>query len=80
MTNQSGIAGKRSFRAVLAIVIAVAVIVTIFTTTAFAGSVNEYRLTIVDGAEESVITTNETEPIEILNNDDSVLLSLIRKN
>ncbi len=82
MTNQSGIAGKRSFRAVLAIVIAVIVMITVFTGTAFADSTNEYKLDIIDGASEIAITTNETEPIEILtaagitvNTDDKVDLT-----
>ena len=66
MTNESRLAGKRSFRAVLAVVIALAVIVTVFTSTAFADSTTRYDVKIVDCGNESVITTTETEPIEIL--------------
>ncbi len=66
MTHKSKIATRRSFRAVLAIVIAIGVIVTVFTSTAFADSTTRYDVKIADGAKESVITTTETEPIEIL--------------
>ena len=66
MTNESRVAHKRSFRAVLAIIIALCVIVTVFTSTAFADSTTRYDVTIADGGKESVVTTTETEPIEIL--------------
>ncbi len=66
MTNESRIARRRSLRAVIAIVIALGVIVTVFTSTAFADSSAKYDVKIIDGSEESVITTTETEPIEIL--------------
>ncbi len=66
MTNESRIARKRSFKAVLAIVIALAVIITVFTSTAFADNTARYTVTIVDSGEERAVTTTETEPIEIL--------------
>lgn len=65
MTNQSIVAGRRSIKAVLSTVIAILLIVATFTSTAFAQT--NYRVQIVDGAEEITVTTNETEPIEILN-------------
>ena len=66
MTNESRIAHRRSVRAVIAIVIALGVIVTVFTSTAFADSTAKYDVKIEDGGNESVVTTTETEPIEIL--------------
>lgn len=65
MTNQSIVAGRRSIKAVLSTVIAILLIVATFTSTAFAQT--NYRVQIVDGADEITVTTNETEPIEILN-------------
>lgn len=65
MTNQS-FAGKRSFRAILATLIALVLIVSTFATTALADTVVEYNVTIVDNAESIAITTTDTEPIEIL--------------
>ena len=66
MTNESRVAHKRSLRAVLAIFISLCVIVTVLTSTAFADSANRYDVKISDGGKESVVTTTETEPIEIL--------------
>ena len=65
MTKKSIVAGRRSIKAVLSTVIAILLIVATFTSTAFAQT--NYRVQIVDGAEEITVTTNETEPIEILN-------------
>lgn len=68
MTNQSIVAGKRqTARAILSTVIALLIVVSVFTSTAFAGYLEEYDVKIVDGGEEITVTTNETEPIEILN-------------
>ena len=66
MTNQSKEGGRRSFRALLATISALLVIVIIFASTAFAGSLNSYSVTVIDNEQEMLITTNETEPIEIL--------------
>lgn len=65
MTNQS-FAGKRSFRTVLTIVIALVLLVTMFAGTAFAKTSDEYTVSIVDGSRSVAVTTTETEPIEIL--------------
>ena len=65
MTNQSKAAGK-AFKAILATVVAVAVIILAFASTAQAGGFNGYDVKIVDNANVLSITTNETEPIEIL--------------
>lgn len=65
MTNQS-FAGKRSFRTGLTIVIALVLLVTVFAGTAFAKTSDEYTVNIIDGSRSVAVTTNETEPIEIL--------------
>lgn len=65
MTNQS-FAGKRSFRTILTIVIAIMLLVTVFAGTASAKTTDEYTVNIVDGSTSVAVTTNETEPIEIL--------------
>ena len=62
MTNQS-FAGKRSFRTILTIVIALVLLVTMFAGTAFAKSSDEYTVSIVDGSRSVAVTTTETEPI-----------------
>ncbi len=66
MTNQSKAAGKRTFGAVLATVMAVLVILGVFASTAFAESLTSYNVKVIDNAEELTVTTNETEPIKIL--------------
>ncbi len=65
MTNQS-FAGKRSIRTILTIVIALVLLVTIFAGTASAKTTDEYTVSVVDGSTSVAVTTNETEPIEIL--------------
>lgn len=65
MTNQS-FAGKRSFRTILAVVIVLTVLLSIFAGTAYASSSDEYNVNIVDGTNTIAISTTETEPIEIL--------------
>ncbi len=66
MTNQSN-AVKRTMRRFLLVVTAVVFFTTIFVNTAFADSARKYDVTIVDGESSCIITTSETEPIEILN-------------
>ena len=68
MTNESQVVSKATnFKAILTTVIAILLSVTLFTTTAVAGTDNRYDVTIIDNGEEITVTTNETEPIEILN-------------
>lgn len=68
MINQSKAKGLKGIsRAVLIAVIAFVLSVAIFATTAFAGLLSQYNVEIVvDSNDAIVITTNETEPIEIL--------------
>lgn len=68
MINQSNAKGFKGIsRAILIAVIAFVLSVAIFATTAFAGLVAQYNVELViDNNEAIVITTNETEPIEIL--------------
>lgn len=68
MTNQSDVVSmRRSVRAILTTVIALLLVITIFATTVFAATGNQYEVKIIDNGKEITITTNETEPIEILN-------------
>lgn len=68
MINQSNAKGLKGVsKAVLIAVITFVLAVAIFATSAFAGMATQYNVEIaVDGNEPIVITTNETEPIEIL--------------
>lgn len=68
MINQSNAKGFKGIsRAILIAVIAFVLSVAVFATTAFAGLVAQYNVELViDNNEAIVITTNETEPIEIL--------------
>ncbi|MDE6155232.1 MAG: ubiquitin-like domain-containing protein, partial [Eubacterium sp.] len=68
MINQSNANGLKGFsRAVLTAVITFVLAIAIFATTAFAGLVTQYNVEVViDSNDAIVITTNETEPIEIL--------------
>lgn len=68
MINQStGSKLRGASRAVLTAVVAFVIAVTVFASTAFAGFASQYNVEIVvDSNEPIVITTNETEPIEIL--------------
>lgn len=75
MTNQSNVAGRRSLRAILTTVIAILLIVSTFASTAFADTIDQYDVKIVDNGEEFTVTTTETEPIEILNTAGITLLS-----
>ena len=65
MTNQS-FAGKLSIKKLSAIVIAVVLLVTIFTGSAYAQTSDDYSVSIVDSTRTIAVTTSETEPIEIL--------------
>lgn len=68
MINESKVASmKHIARAILATVIAFVIITCIFATTAFAGLASEYNVIIDDNGNEYTITTDEKEPIEILN-------------
>lgn len=68
MTNQSDVVSmRRSARAILTTVIALLLVITIFATTVFAATGNQYEVKIIDNGKEITVTTNETEPIEILN-------------
>lgn len=67
MINQSSAGGLKGLsRAVLTAVIAFIVAIGIFATTAFAGLVSQYNVEIQIDNDSFVVTTNETEPIEIL--------------
>ncbi|MDE5973527.1 MAG: G5 domain-containing protein [Eubacterium sp.] len=67
MINQSNAGGLKGLsRTVLTAVIAFIVAIGIFATTAFAGLVSQYNVEIQIDNDSFVVTTNETEPIEIL--------------
>lgn len=67
MINQSVAGGiKGASRAVITAVIAFVVSIMLFATTAFAEMVSAYNVDIAIDNERYTITTNETEPIEIL--------------
>lgn len=65
LSNAKGLKGVS--RAVLTAVVTFVLAIAIFATTAFAGLATQYNVEIVvDSNDAIVITTNETEPIEIL--------------
>ena len=67
MINQSSAAGlKGASRAILTAVIAFVVVIGVFATSAFASLTSQYNVEIQIDNTSFVITTNETEPIEIL--------------
>lgn len=67
MINQSGAVGfKGVSRAVATAVITFVLAICIFASTAFAQLVTEYNVEVAIGSDSVVVTTNETEPIEIL--------------
>lgn len=67
MINQSSVERMRKLsRVLLATVIVVLFTITYFATTAFAGMLGEYNVTIVDGDDTIAVTTNETAAFEIL--------------
>lgn len=67
MINQSSVERVRKLsRVLLATVVVVLLTITYFATTAFAGMLGEYNVTIVDGDDTIAVTTNETAAFEIL--------------
>lgn len=67
MINQSNASGIKGIsRAILTAVIAFIVAIGVFATSAFAGLVSQYNVEIQIDNNSVVITTNETEPIDIL--------------
>lgn len=67
MINESYVASaKHISRALAATVIAFILIVCIFTANAFAGVAREYNIVINDNGYEYTITTDESQPLEIL--------------
>ncbi|MGN0524364.1 MAG: G5 domain-containing protein [Eubacterium sp.] len=67
MTNQSKVAGRSALKVILSAVLVIVLIVSTFTATAFAETVDMYDVKVIDNGQEIIITTDETEPIEILN-------------
>lgn len=68
MTNQSKVGKQFSIKKILSAVIATLLIVSIFATPALADSFNSYDVNLIVDSEAITVTTNETEPIEILKN------------
>ena len=67
MINQSNVSGIKGIsRAILTAVISIVVIMAVFATTAFAGLLTQYNVEIKVDNDSIAVTTNETEPIEIL--------------
>ena len=58
---------KRTVRYIPATVIVLLCILSLFTSSVFAGASDEYNVVINDNGRETTITTEETEPLEILN-------------
>lgn len=68
MINESHAASvKHISRFMAAAVIAFLLIICVFATSAFAGMASEYNVVIDDNGKQYTVTTNETEPTEILN-------------
>ena len=68
MINESQAASvKHISRIMAAAVIAFLLIICVFATSAFAGMATEYNVVIDDNGRQYTVTTNETEPTEILN-------------
>ena len=67
MTNQSKVAGRSTFKVFLSAVLVIVLIVSTYTATAYAKTVDMYDVNVIDNGQEIIITTDETEPIEILN-------------
>lgn len=81
MINESNVASiKHLSRVVAATVVVFILIVCVFATNAFAGMAGEYNVVINDNGKEYTITTEETEPIEILNEANIALGSNDRLN
>lgn len=66
MTNQSKAGSWFSAKKIISAVIVALLLVSMFATPAFADSINSYDVDLVVDTEEVTVTTNETEPIEIL--------------
>lgn len=67
MINQSDAVGVKRVAKVIATAVMVFVLaILVFASTAFAGLLGEYNVDIVDNGQTTTITTNESEPIEIL--------------
>lgn len=67
MINQSNATGlKAASRAILTAVIAFVVVIGVFASSAFASLASQYNVEIRVDGNSFVVTTNETEPIEIL--------------
>lgn len=74
MINESRVASvKHMSRVMVATVAAFILIICVFATSAFAGMVGEYNVVINDNGNEYTVTTEETEPIEILNEANIIL-------
>lgn len=68
MTNQSKAGSWFSAKRIASAVIALLLLVSMFATPALADSINSYKVNLVVDSEAVTVTTNETEPIEILKN------------
>lgn len=67
MINQSETVGVKRWAKMIAVALAAMVIaIIVFASTAFAGLLGEYNVQIVTDGVATTVTTNETEPIEIL--------------
>lgn len=74
MINESRVASvKHMSRIMVATVAAFILIICVFATNAFAGMVGEYNVVINDNGKEYTVATEETEPIEILNEANIIL-------
>lgn len=81
MINESHAASvKHISRFMAAAVIAFLLIICVFATSAFAGMATEYNVVIDDNGMQYTVTTNETEPTEILNEANITLGSNDRLN
>jgi len=66
MKTTESTAKKSSLKKISSTVMAVILILTVFTSTAFADTLGGYEVTVVDSGEELTLTTTATDPIEIL--------------
>ena len=57
---------EMSTKKIFAAVIALVLIITVFTSTVLADVPNQYDVTVVDGSDTITISTTETEPLEVL--------------
>ena len=68
MSKLSDTAKNISLRKVLAAVIAIVLVITVYTSTAFADSGKRYDVTVIDAGETLTVSTNLSQPLEILSN------------